>query len=496
MNPPLSSTEPDRSPVLSENAGSSATRLSTPSTDMDFDPAQDDAVAPPEALFSDAAIRNRVIEFLGGRDLGSATGIYIGLCDCPNPAKIQRRPLDELDRLLACGEGIARSLYDTHSILVHLDVEYVNHDAPAAAFTDPWRAFRLQEPLIAKIEELLSGWGIRPLHLLTGQGHHFVWRFPRGSDLERRLRHLMPWAGREGGEQVFANLALVMEYFAHRIKALAEPESAIPVEITASHVVPGESGHRELISIDISEYGDPLASRTIRIPFTRYRKPWSSGIAKHHGVEEEIGPCVCIPLHEMDVMQALTLRQDPRDVLSLARRCCMLIPEEGEGTGHLLDEYLGSTLRAFHQRFYETEHDPPETWPHTYARTPLHDLPGCARHVLTYPNDLLLKPSGMRLIARCLIERGWHPRHIAGLVRSKFEDPVFQWGDSWCGYSPSMRADFYVRLYSGLLATGLDRLADFHCEAARSQGFCWPAAPPCELHPFLPDPVKTVFSIP
>lgn len=491
MNHRVFSTDPRLSAVLSESTGPSLPRRDAASPDMDFDPEQDSAITPTGALSSDEAIRSRVIEFLGGRDLASATSVHLGLCDCPNPARIERRPLDELDHLLARGEGISRSLYDTHSILVHLDVEYVNHDAPAAAFTDPWRAYRLQEPLVSKIEELLSGWGIRPLHLLSGQGHHFVWRFPRGSELERRLKHLVPATGCEGSERIFANLALVMEYFAHRIKALAEPETAIPVEITASHVVPGESGQRELISIDISEYGDPLGSRTIRIPFTRYRKPWSSGIAKRHGVEEEIGPCVCIPLHEMDVMQALTLRQDAGGVLALARRCCMLIPEEGEGTGNLLDEYLASTLRAFHQRFYETDHDPPESWPHTYARTPLHDLPGCARHILTFPNDLLLKPSGMRLITRCLTGRGWHPRHIAGLIRSKFEDPVFQWGDIWRGYSPSMRADFYVRLYSGLLATGLDRLADFHCDAARSQGFCWPAEPPCELRSFLPGPEDT-----
>lgn len=429
----------------------------------------------------DPTISNRVIEFLGGRDLASATCIHLAVCDCPDPARAVRRPVADLDRLLENGDGIARSLYDTRSILVHLDVEYVNHDSPAAAFTDPWRAFRLQEPVVEKIEELLSGWGIRPLHLLTGQGHHFVWRFLRGSDLERRLGFLLPSANRDGGEQVFANLALLMEYFAHRIKELAQADSEIPVEITAAQVPPRESGQRELISIDISEYGDPLGSRTIRIPFTRYLKPWSSGLARSMGLEDQIGPCICIPLHEIDVMQALKLRQDPADVLALARRCCTLIPDEGEGTGHLLTDYLASTLRSFHQRFYESDHDPPETWPWTYGRTPLHELPGCVRHVLLHPNDLLLKPSAMRLVTRCLLDRGWHPRHIAGLVRSKFEDPVHEWGDRWTGYSPSLRADFYVRLFSGLLSTGLDPMLGYHCDASDTEDFCWPGDSPCHL---------------
>lgn len=446
---------------------------------MEFDPDQDQVST--EIALTDPAVRSRVIEFLGGRDLASTTAIYLARCDCPNPSRVERRPLDQLDQLLANGDGIARSLYDTHSVLVHLDLEYVNHDAPAAAFTDPWRAYRLQEPVVEKIEELLTQWGIRPLHLLTGQGHHFVWRFARGSDLERRLVHLVPSAQGENGDQVFANLALIMEYFAHRIKETAEAGTAIPIEITATQVMPRETGHRELISIDISEYGDPLCSRTIRVPFTRYQKPWSSGIARHMGLEDQIGPCVCIPLHEMDVMQALKLRQDPADVMALARRCCMLIPDEGEGTARLLDDYLASHLRSFHRRFYEADHDPREVWPWTYGHTPLHELPACVRHVLLHPNDLLLKPSGMRLVTRCLLEHRWHPRHIAGLVRSKFEDPCHGWEDRWEGYSPSLRADFYVRLFSGQIATGLDRMSDFNCEAAKLEGFCWPGEPPCVL---------------
>ncbi len=450
----------------------------------EFDPSQDEihTTAPPLA---DRAVRNRVIEFLGGRDLASATCVHLARCDGPDPARVERRPVVELNRMLENGDGIGRSLYDTHSVLVHLDLEYVNHDEPASAFTDPWRAFQLQEPVIGKIEELLSGWGIRPLHLLTGQGHHFVWRFLRGSDIERRISYLVPSADSDGGEQVFANLALLMEYFAHRIKETAEPETEIPVEITASQVLAPKSGHRELISIDISEYGDPLVSRAIRIPFTRYLKPWSSGIARSMGLENQIGPCICIPLHEIDVTQALRLRQDPADVLALARRCCMLIPEEGEGTGYLLDDYLGSNLRVFHQRFYEAKHDPPETWPMTYGHTPLHELPGCVRHVLQHPNDLLLKPSAIRLVTRCLLAREWHPRHIAGLVRSKFEDPAYEWGDRWEGYSPALRADFYVRLFSGQISTGLDRMTDLHCDATDVQGPCWPDDPLCDLHLIL-----------
>jgi hypothetical protein len=428
----------------------------------------------------DPSVRLRILEFLGARGDEPPTAVHLTRTDTRNPAQPERFGLDALDGLLEEGAGLARSLYDARSILVHLDIEFVNHDDPAAAFTDPWRAFRAQEPVVARVEELLSGWGIRPLHLITGQGHHFVWNFPRDSELARRIAHLVPGADKDGSEQVFANLGLVMEFMGHRILEVFR-ESVPPVEITAVQVPPGAEGARELVSVDLSEYGDPLESRCIRIPFTRYLKPWSSGIARRHGIEGQIGPCFCIPLHEMDAMQALKARQDGGDIASLARRCVTAIPDEEEGTSRLFLEYLDSPLRSFHRRFYECDHDPPESWPLTYGRTPMEELPCCVRRILREPNELLLKPSGIRLVTRVLLAKGWHPRHIAGLVRSKFEDPAHGWGGAWRGYSPGFRADFYVRLFSGLIATGLDSLTDFSCAAQASEGFCWPGSPPCDL---------------
>jgi hypothetical protein len=106
------------------------------------------------------------------------------------------------------------------------------------------------------------------------------------------------------------------------------------------------------------------------------------------------------------------------------------------------------------------------------------------RHVLEFPNDLLLKPAGIQLVTRWLLAQGWHPRHIAGLIRSKFEDPAFGWGVDWGDYEPATRADFYVRLFSCLHLTGLDRLVDFNCTSTREKQFCFqPPAGWCDLEP-------------
>lgn len=443
------------------------------------------------SFYSDPAVRRRLAEFLGGESPEHATAVFITRSDGYryDPAAL-RRPA-ELDFYLERETDIARSLADTESLLMHLDIEYVNFDSPAEAYLDSPRVFDLQEPVVRAVETLLLRWGIRPLHLVTGQGHHFIWRIAWNSETALLLRGLNPCpelterhhertpeALREkvgaGARAAFAAQALVMEYVAHRVKTEAAPLCAVPVEITAVHVGHGALGKREMISLDISEYGDPLHTRVIRMPFTDYVKPWVTGLANSLGAGNRIPSFRAIPLHEIDIRQALMARQVEASVLDLARRASVRIPEESMGSAALLAEYLTSPLRRFHEWYYSERHDPPESWPHTYDRLSPDSLPPCVRHILTWPNDLLLKPAGMQLVTRCLLAADWHPRHIAGLIRSKFENPLFNWNTEWSLYDAATRADFYTRLFAGLHATGLDRLVDFNCRSNGEKGFCFP----------------------
>jgi hypothetical protein len=458
-------------------------------------------VPPPEshAVEVDPAVRKRLVEFLGGDSLKHATAIYITHSDGFGFDRRELRPPAELDWFLERGLDVGRSLADSASLLLHLDVEYVNFDSPAAAFVDPWLAFAIQEPVVKAIESLLLEWGIRPLHIITGQGHHFVWRVGRRSKTARRLTSLAPAPELVGAchdrvpallkeridpeaQSAFSAISLILQFVAHRIKEEATALCEVPVEITAVHVGRNAKGHRELVSIDISEYGDPLHTRMIRLPFTNYLKPRANGLARLLGIGPGAPTFWTIPLHEMDVRQALKVRHSTGDVRDLARRACVRIPEQADGTMRLIENYLASRLRLFHEFFYSAKHDPRERWPETYARTPLASLPPCARHVLEWPNDLLLKPAGIQLVCRSLLAEGWHPRHIAGLIRSKYEDPSFNWPIGWNDYEPATRADFYTSLFAGLHAAGLDKLVDFNCTSNREKGFCFmPPGGGCSL---------------
>lgn len=226
-------------------------------------------------------VRSRILEYLGCERLEDATCDFIGRLDPVNPSRFERHPAARLHALLDEGCELARSFGDRDSMLVHLDIEYVNLDDPAAAYANPQRAFALQEPLVAAIESRLLMLGIGYLHLVTGQGHHFIWRIGKRMPVAESIASLGICNTAElehPPDPLFAHLGLLMEHLSHLIKMDAARLCSVPVEITARHVGPGGSGAREMLSIDLSEYGDPLESRMIRIPYTIYRKPWDLGV--------------------------------------------------------------------------------------------------------------------------------------------------------------------------------------------------------------------------
>jgi hypothetical protein len=69
-----------------------------------------------------------------------------------------------------------------------------------------------------------------------------------------------------------------------------------------------------------------------------------------------------------------------------------------------------------------------------------------------------------------MLALGWHPRHVAGLICSKYKRN-FDW-TQFADVDPGTRADFYTRVFSGLFAAGTDDLVDFNCVSAQEQATC------------------------
>lgn len=413
---------------------------------------------------TDPYVRDRILEFLGARPGSGPTAVWLKTLD-PDPDALPRRlPVSEVESALEHGAELERSLWDTHSLIAHLDIEHVDFDGPETTWASPEEAFRLQRPVVEAVQTLLLECGIVPLHLLTGRGHHFAWAIDRESDVARRLE-VLGWRRRQMPSSdldtvgpdlgsAWHGLGMVMEFLAQEVLVRAARATAVPLALTAVEVGPGSRG-RQIVSLDVSEYGDPLHLRTIRVPYGPYLK--RERLARARGESEET-PLLAIPLHEMDEATALRLMTDPAQVALLARRASAGIPDRTEGMENLLSRYRNSPLHAFHRWHYEGR---------AATTSELPGLPPCVEEVLE-PTERVLKPAGMQLVVRTLLAEGWPSHHIADLVAERMRDLL----PDPPPFDPQTRADFYVRMFAGLIVTGGDRLLDYNCTSTQEKGYC------------------------
>jgi hypothetical protein len=147
---------------------------------------------------------------------------------------------------------------------------------------------------------------------------------------------------------------------------------------------------REAVSLDLSFAGDPMDVRHVRVAFGGYQ------------------------MHRFRPAESSRTR----------------IPTVTDGVAALLAEYEQSSLARFHRAFYLTEPNPPASWSRTYDRFDLSALPPCVAAPLVNPHDLLLKPEYIQHVTRFLMSEDWAPRHIAGLVWSRYEKDL-GWGERW-----------------------------------------------------------------
>jgi hypothetical protein len=429
------------------------------------------------AFYSVPAVRARILEFLGGN--GSASSCRF-LDEPAGDGSWRHLPPAELWNALAAGREVARSLADSRSLLAHLDLEYVDFDDPRRVRSEPDRCFSLQKHIIEALLDELAAAGIEPLHLLTGRGHHLLWRVDAGSEVVSELGELGAVVPCENGATAAAGdhrrltrahlgLGRVLELLAHRVLGREARSSPIPLTITAVEVGAGPSG-REAISIDLSEYGDPLGERGTRLPFSCYGK-WGFRAG---------APVLALPVVGGDWPEALRARTDLVAASALAERASAAIPDGTAGTARLLAGYRTSPLSRIHDWHYGGGEAGAEARGDC-GRAALELLPPCARRPLERPNDLLLQPAWLQMVTRSLLALGWHPRRIVELVLSRYRGD-FGWRPGVHFHDRSLRADFYVRIFTTLFAAGRDDLIDFNCRSTQEKHEC--PGGTCSLVPF------------
>ena len=435
--------------------------------------------------YQSPSVRERMLEFLGGADLERVTAVYIGGNDGSSDFG-EVTPPGHLPQFMQPGLEIDRSMWDRDSLIAHIDLEYHNFDYPAVPWQDPERAFRLQQPVLDATLQVLGKAGIAPLTLVSGRGFHLVWAVRRDSNAFRRLAGLghVPASLQARYEQpcspdglsvdldtgrAFAGLGLVMEFLWNRVLLASEANRALSLQPAAIEVGPEAQG-REIVVFDLSEYGDPLHKRHIRVPFSAYLKPRQFEWLLGEEAVRRLLPIFEIPLSGMNSAQAIRVARDASAVLELSRQASVSIPSASVQMDRLLDEYRTSELAAFHDSFHrQLAEQAPLPLDSSPVRIP--EVPGCVQWLFEHPNDWLLRPAALQHAVRVLVALGWSPPSISRLIWGAcLKD--WDWHDIWERLDPCNRAIFYTRLFAGMIVTGSDKLIDFNCVSHQEKGYC------------------------
>jgi hypothetical protein len=252
----------------------------------------------------------------------------------------------------------------------------------------------------------------------------------------------------------------LLEDLAHRALHLLRGKTDVPV--TLADLPPSEGG--PFICLDLTAYGDPVFERHARCAFSANQRSAMIGAAPERPF------VIVLPRGDETVAEVLGVREDVDRAAALARRASVAIPDVVDGSAWV-DEYRRGPMGRFHAEFDRGPQVEPGAWPFTYDTVDADAWPPCLSLPLRHPNPALLQPAYIRTVALGLWAMGWHPRSIAGLLRSKYERE-HGWGGLWLRYDAAARADFYVRLFCGALADGLDGPEEFTCETQAGRGIC------------------------
>jgi hypothetical protein len=448
-------------------------------------------------FYKNSNVRQRISEYCGGveGDFSAFTAEYLvgygeflrqeGL----SPEGFLSTSKNGFFWILKNGLDIFRSIWDRQSILSIFDIEYFNLDFPGEPYLYPQETFQKLEPVYNAVLTVFYRFNIIPLVVITGRGYHFTSRVALGTETEKKLEKIGRIEDTLAGKyatssgrrhrsvpfshgRVFDGMGRLMEYLAHLVMKEVRGKTSIPVVCTEVACQQGKKG-REAISLDLSMYGDPIYLRDIRCPFSSYQKHKVERYKVGDKVSERTPVIVALPRGGLDSLpKLLEIRQNFHQAIECATTSTTEIPDQSKGFENLIRSYIRSRLYRFHKYFDSEEHNPYWDWGKTYDHFDLHNLPPCVSHALRVPNEHLLKPTNLQILTKVLSGMDWHPKHISGLIRSKFERD-YGWGNFWLKYDAATRADFYVRTFAGLLCDKSLDGDELNCLSHRRKGYCW-----------------------
>ena len=442
-----------------------------------------------QRYYANPAVQRRIREYCGDAGDGTPTAAYLAGINADGTWEhAGRYPVDQLEQLLLNGDDISRSLWDTSHLLVHLDIDYQNTDFPGEAYHHPADVFFKLEPVYRAVQHVLRRFQLPLFALMTGQGYHFTGRVPLDSAVVTAIGALVPeaptWLQSLPARQppwvradvtsrharAYVGAGMLMEFLAHQVWRRAARRSPIPIVVNGTVVGAGLVG-RECVSLDLSAAGDPMDVRYIRVAFGAYQKHRFRPDRTGNRAASELPPLIAVPRRSNAPAPFVTQARTFQHAARAARSRSAMLPVVTNGVRALLDAYYPSALARFHRSFYAAPRRRVDECEALFRSVDLSALPTCVARPLSAPNDLLLQPACIQHVTRWLTAEGMPARDIASLVRARYAAD-FGWGGRWSWLDAETRAEFDVRVFAGLLATGLDGAIDFNCRSAQEKGLC------------------------
>ncbi|MBW2964007.1 hypothetical protein KY363_00975 [Candidatus Woesearchaeota archaeon] len=412
---------------------------------------------------------------------------------------------EKLGELLDGGLNVFRSCWDRQSVLFFFDVEYLSHRFPGECYANQEAVFSKLEPVYRCIMDTFGEYGIKPITVATGQGYHFVFKvnsYDRHFSLPdrkvtetasrlvdlgfleetlqgkymhlpfhtKRRRVVEPDLGR-----AFDTVGKLLEFVANRVVQRA-PGYGCRLPLGIGDLVPGND-KQEIINLDLSTYIEPLFTRGLRMLFSihdKHKDPKKESDPRIRGLPVSVAIPRYTPCNgnELGLGELFHNRHHFRNSANYAAAITAEIPDCSGGVDRLLDAYYASDLFRFHFDFDRTDQESPSDWGRTYDRFDISQLPPCIAMSLAEPNPFLLRPQHVQSLVRVLTGKGWwHPSHVAGLIRSKYERD-HKWDFNWGKYDANRHARGWVRFYAGQIATGIDQRSDQNCISQQEKGLC------------------------
>jgi len=347
-------------------------------------------------------------------------------------------------------------------VLFYFDIEYYNNHDSTIALLDQNKVFMALEPMYHTVREALLNLGIDHIVVSTGRGYNFVSSVPSDSLVFNELLNIgrciessvsdkqnsraykrykrVTWQA----EQSFHGMMRLVLFFAGLVIGEARRKSPLPVEMT-------DQGH-EGISFDLSFMTRSIDTSCLGMPATVYLKlhfqkkldpqityntPIFLRLIRARGDEENFP----------DFRYLIETRSNYWNALNHFSTQEGYIPDGSAGIANLIKLYWDSHLATFHLIMDSEEHDPYWDWWKTY-----NNIEGICNqfpqlyHILENPNPKLLQPDSLNYLINELQNGGWHPKHIGGLIRSFYENPMLGWGNRFNKYDAARWANGWVEI--------------------------------------------------